>query len=161
MRVAVIGAGMAGLSAAHELLRGGADPVVFEASGRAGGKVGSVAERWQEGIDPRFRIGNAVQDQGIDDDGPLGAAGHVRKLTERLSRNEPERFRVDLAAYPGDPNEGVIDVPKDQGRLGWARHKPSYRRRVGGIPPTAARPPKGGAWPLCCASIWQAPSLIG
>src|SRR5438270_7550140 len=45
MRVAVIGAGMAGLSAAHELLRGGADPVVFEASGRAGGKVGSAAER--------------------------------------------------------------------------------------------------------------------
>src|SRR5437773_8296257 len=45
MRVAVIGAGMAGLSAAHELLRGGADPIVFEADARAGGKVGSVAER--------------------------------------------------------------------------------------------------------------------
>ena len=44
MRVAVIGAGMAGLSAAHELSRGGAQAVVFEASGRAGGKVGSRAE---------------------------------------------------------------------------------------------------------------------
>jgi oxygen-dependent protoporphyrinogen oxidase len=44
MRVAVIGGGMAGLSAAWELLRGGADPVVFEASARAGGKVNSVRE---------------------------------------------------------------------------------------------------------------------
>ncbi|HUJ28413.1 MAG TPA: protoporphyrinogen oxidase [Myxococcales bacterium] len=45
MRVAVIGAGMAGLSAAHELLRLGADPVVFEAAELAGGKVGSAREQ--------------------------------------------------------------------------------------------------------------------
>jgi len=45
MRVAVIGGGMAGLAAAHELLRGGAEPVVFEASARAGGKVASRSER--------------------------------------------------------------------------------------------------------------------
>ena len=45
MRVAVIGGGIAGLSAAGELLRRGADPVVFEAAARAGGKVGTHAER--------------------------------------------------------------------------------------------------------------------
>jgi oxygen-dependent protoporphyrinogen oxidase len=45
MRVAVIGGGMAGLSAAHELLRHGAEPVVFEAEPRAGGKVGTRAEQ--------------------------------------------------------------------------------------------------------------------
>lgn len=45
MRVAVIGGGMAGLSAAHELLRRGADVVVFEAEARAGGKVGTHAEQ--------------------------------------------------------------------------------------------------------------------
>ncbi len=38
MRVAVIGGGVAGLAAAHELLRRGADPVVLEAAGRVGGK---------------------------------------------------------------------------------------------------------------------------
>src|SRR5689334_22082256 len=41
MRVAVIGGGVAGLSAAQALLEGGADPVVFESETRAGGKVGS------------------------------------------------------------------------------------------------------------------------
>src|SRR5438876_165459 len=45
MRIAVIGGGIAGLSAAHELLRRGADPVVFEARPRAGGKVGTRIER--------------------------------------------------------------------------------------------------------------------
>src|ERR1700682_2085473 len=41
MRVAVIGGGMAGLAAAHALAGRGADPIVFEAEARAGGKVGS------------------------------------------------------------------------------------------------------------------------
>ncbi len=55
MRVAVIGGGVAGLSAAHELLRRGADPVVFEAAARAGGKVGSRSERgWLTEDGPHF-----------------------------------------------------------------------------------------------------------
>jgi protoporphyrinogen/coproporphyrinogen III oxidase len=45
MRVAVIGGGIAGLSAALELIRRGADPVVFEAETRPGGKVGTRAEQ--------------------------------------------------------------------------------------------------------------------
>lgn len=44
MRVAVIGGGMAGLCAAHQLLRDGAEATLFEAGSRAGGKVGSRAE---------------------------------------------------------------------------------------------------------------------
>ena len=45
MRVAVIGGGIAGLSAAHELIRHGAQPIVFEAEARPGGKVGTHAEQ--------------------------------------------------------------------------------------------------------------------
>jgi len=45
MRIAVIGGGIAGLSAAHELLRRGAEPVLFEAEARPGGKVGTRAEQ--------------------------------------------------------------------------------------------------------------------
>jgi oxygen-dependent protoporphyrinogen oxidase len=55
MRVAVIGGGVAGLSAAWELLRSGAEPVVFEAGKRAGGKVGSVREGpWLTEDGPHF-----------------------------------------------------------------------------------------------------------
>jgi oxygen-dependent protoporphyrinogen oxidase len=55
VRVAVIGGGMAGLSAAWELLRGGADPIVFEAGARAGGKVQSVREGgWLTEDGPHF-----------------------------------------------------------------------------------------------------------
>jgi len=45
VRIAVIGGGIAGLAAALELLRRGAEPVVFEAEARPGGKVGSLSER--------------------------------------------------------------------------------------------------------------------
>jgi oxygen-dependent protoporphyrinogen oxidase len=45
MRIAVIGGGIAGLSAAHELIRRDAEPVVFEEARRPGGKVGTRTER--------------------------------------------------------------------------------------------------------------------
>lgn len=41
MRVAVVGGGIAGLAAAHELLLQGATPIVFDAGARAGGKLQS------------------------------------------------------------------------------------------------------------------------
>ena len=45
MRVAVIGGGIGGLAAAHELLRGGGDPLVLDEGARPGGKVGTREER--------------------------------------------------------------------------------------------------------------------
>ena len=45
MRIAVIGGGMAGLSAAHEILRRGGEPLVFESEARPGGKVGTRSEQ--------------------------------------------------------------------------------------------------------------------
>jgi oxygen-dependent protoporphyrinogen oxidase len=55
VKVAIIGGGIAGLSAAVSLLRGGAEPVVFEAAARAGGKVGSVRDGpWLSENGPHF-----------------------------------------------------------------------------------------------------------
>ena len=55
MRVAVVGGGMAGLSAALTLLDRGADPTVFEASPRPGGKVGTTREQgWLTEDGPNF-----------------------------------------------------------------------------------------------------------
>jgi renalase len=44
-RIAVVGAGIAGLTCAHELRLRGLDPVVFEASERLGGRCSSLATR--------------------------------------------------------------------------------------------------------------------
>jgi monoamine oxidase len=49
-RVAVVGAGMAGLVAASELLRAGHDPIVLEAQHRVGGRVLTLREPFAPGL---------------------------------------------------------------------------------------------------------------
>lgn len=49
-RVAVIGAGMAGLVAAHELLRAGHDPILLEAQSRVGGRILTLREPFADGL---------------------------------------------------------------------------------------------------------------
>jgi monoamine oxidase len=49
-KVVVVGAGMAGLVAAWELLRAGHHPVVLEARGRVGGRIYTLREPFAEGL---------------------------------------------------------------------------------------------------------------
>lgn len=49
-KVVVVGAGMAGLVAASELLRAGHDPVIIEARGRVGGRVHTLREPFSDGL---------------------------------------------------------------------------------------------------------------
>jgi monoamine oxidase len=49
-RVIVVGAGMAGLVAAHELARAGHDPVVLEARQRVGGRIHTMREPFAPGL---------------------------------------------------------------------------------------------------------------
>jgi len=49
-RVVVVGAGMAGLTAASELLRAGHDPVILEAQQRVGGRVCTLREPFAPGL---------------------------------------------------------------------------------------------------------------
>jgi Flavin containing amine oxidoreductase/Sodium:sulfate symporter transmembrane region len=49
-RVVVVGAGIAGLVAAHELLRAGHDPFILEARGRVGGRVYTLRESFASGL---------------------------------------------------------------------------------------------------------------
>lgn len=49
-RVAIVGAGMAGLTAAAELLRAGHDPIILEAQQRVGGRVFTMREPFAPGL---------------------------------------------------------------------------------------------------------------
>ncbi|MFN7996506.1 MAG: FAD-dependent oxidoreductase [Bryobacteraceae bacterium] len=49
-RVVVIGAGLTGLSCAYELMRRGHDPVLLEATGRAGGHVRTAHDPFADGL---------------------------------------------------------------------------------------------------------------
>ena len=49
-KVIVVGAGIAGLCAAYELMRAGHDPVVLEARGRVGGRVQTIREPFENGL---------------------------------------------------------------------------------------------------------------
>jgi monoamine oxidase len=49
-RVIVIGAGMAGLVAAYELMRAGHDPIVLEARGRVGGRIHTLRDSFADGL---------------------------------------------------------------------------------------------------------------
>jgi monoamine oxidase len=49
-RVIVVGAGIAGLVAAHELLRAGHDPVLIEARARVGGRIWTLREPFTHGL---------------------------------------------------------------------------------------------------------------
>lgn len=76
MRVVVVGAGLAGLSAAESLARGGADVVVLEATERVGGRVRTVAlgdhvvETGAEWVDStHWRMHELMSRYGVDCEG--------------------------------------------------------------------------------------------
>src|SRR4051812_40959551 len=49
-KVIVVGAGMAGLTAAHELLKAGHEPVILEARQRVGGRIYTLREPFSHGL---------------------------------------------------------------------------------------------------------------
>jgi len=49
-KVVIVGAGLAGLSAAYELLRAGHDPLILEAQQRIGGRIYTMRELFARGL---------------------------------------------------------------------------------------------------------------
>ena len=119
-RIAVIGAGIGGLSCARELARRGFDPVVFEAEDRPGGRCSSRSTR----------IGNFDDGaQCIDDAAGLAhralprpgefAAVHAWSVPERRGDDEdPRRGAINDRAIDQDQDDDEAQTPRTLKLLG-------------------------------------------
>ena len=114
VRVAIVGAGPAGLSAAYYLARMGFEPVIFEASGRAGGMV--------SGVIPGYRLSGHAIGNDLDRLRELGvqvnlglALGRDLSLAD-LRERYPYVFlavgaqRGKRLGIPGEDARGVLDA---------------------------------------------------
>jgi tryptophan 2-monooxygenase len=108
-RVAIIGAGAAGLCAAYELMKVGLVPVIYEASGRIGGRICSCPIK----SDPASVL-------------ELGA---MRVPTEQKTfAFYQKEFKIDAVPFP---NPGHVDT------MLWWEDKEPYRWYEGAEPPQA------------------------
>ncbi len=108
-RVAVVGAGAAGLSAALALREGGAEPVVFEAAEKPGGKIGTVPEGGFLAEDgPTALVAGASTAHGLA--AKLGLAPEIRDARARAARYVFTRGRLHAA-----PSLGLFSAG------GWTR----------------------------------------
>ena len=114
-RVAIIGAGPGGLSAASELARAGVDVEIFEQQGYAGGMVG--------GAIPEYRLPQGVIDQDLTALHQLGVRIHYKQTAGKdftLSQLKQQGFDQVVIAVgaqlgrklglEGEDCEGVMDA---------------------------------------------------
>jgi oxygen-dependent protoporphyrinogen oxidase len=129
VRVAVVGGGMAGLAAAHELAAGGADVVVLEGADRLGGKlrlgeVGgltldlgaeSMLARRPEALDLVHAIGlddRLVHPETVS--ASIWTRGALRPMPPTVMGIPADRAALDASGILGEPlDPHVVPVPDD------------------------------------------------
>ncbi|XWS44034.1 hypothetical protein CRYUN_Cryun15aG0010400 [Craigia yunnanensis] len=102
-RVAVVGAGVSGLAAAYKLKSNGLNVTVFEAEGRAGGKLRSVSREglvWDEGAntmtESEIEVGSLFDDLGIRDKQQVPIAQNKRYI---VRNGVPVLFQIILEPF--------------------------------------------------------------
>ncbi len=113
MRVAIVGGGLAGLTAAHALRKAGVEITLYEGSDRLGGRCfserkafaeGQIAERGGEFIDaPHTAIIGLVKELGLELDDVLaaeGGAGHSITWLDGAEYTEADATRDFQPVYP-------------------------------------------------------------
>jgi len=101
-RIAVIGAGPAGLTAGHYLSRAGYEVTVFESATEAGGML-------KRGI-PEFRLDRSVVDEEVTN---LENAGLAIRLNERINKHSLEKIQKEYDAVivaAGAPNSKELKI---------------------------------------------------
>lgn len=130
-RVIVVGAGMAGLVAAYELLRAGHDPLILEAQARVGGRICTAREPFSEGFSAEV--------------------GAMRiPAAHRLTMAYIEKFGLKLAPFTlHNPRayyhlygrrQRISEVENDPARLGFALAERERGRSVTALWEEALRP---------------------
>jgi protoporphyrinogen oxidase len=116
MRVAVIGAGPAGMTAAYQLARGGVDVEVFEASGHVGGMARSF-RLWDQTVDlgPHRFFSNDARVNRLW----LEMVGRDYRMVDRLTRIY---YRQRFFYYPLEP----VNALRNMGLWEAARSVASY-----------------------------------
>ncbi|MHB8797610.1 MAG: putative selenate reductase subunit YgfK [Thermoanaerobaculia bacterium] len=114
VKVAVVGAGPAGLSAALNLARAGIAAEIFEAKGRVGGMVGGAV--------PRYRLSDEKLKVDLERLRSLGVAIHLDTAVGKDVSLDDLRARFDYVflgagaqkgkklGIPGEDAEGVLDA---------------------------------------------------
>ncbi len=112
-RVVIVGAGMAGLVAGYELLKGGHDPILLEARHRVGGRVFTVREPFAEGLHGeagamRLPLGHKLTMAYVEKFGletfPFSMGNpkayiHLQGKKVRAADFNPDQFDFDLAPH--------------------------------------------------------------
>lgn len=124
-RVAVVGAGVSGLAAAYKLKSHGLDVTVFEADGRAGGRLKSVSQDglvWDEGA-------NTMIENGMEVTGLIDALGLQEKQQFPISQHK--RYIVKNGTPLLVPTNPVALL---QSKLLSAQSKVSFSNKSKNIP---------------------------
>ena len=125
-RVVVVGAGMAGLAAAAELLRAGHEPIVLEAKQRVGGRVFTMREPFTHGL--------------------YAEAGAMRiPRSHKLTLAYVERFGLATHDFTMDNPEGWCHLFGRKHRFREVEAKPHL------VGAHLAEPERG----MTCAAMWE------
>ncbi len=135
-RVVVIGAGMAGLVAASELLRAGHDPILLEAQQRVGGRVLTLREPFAPGLWAEAGAMRIPRSHRLT----MGLIDRFGLATEPFTMDNPQAYccfcgnKVRLADLPADPaglGFEVADHEREHGAAAlWASALEPFAKRI-------------------------------
>ena len=114
--VIIVGAGMAGLSAAYELLRAGHRPTVLEAQNRVGGRVCTVREPFSDGLHAEAGAMRIPRSHELT----LGYIEHFGLRTLPFTMNNPQAYyyingrRMRIAEATANPDALGFDCRESE-----------------------------------------------
>jgi monoamine oxidase len=118
-RVVVVGGGLAGLSAAYELMESGCDVVLLEAQSHPGGKIRTLRDPFPDGVAAELGAAAFIPVE------PDAVMRYIRKFSLPLNKPEPRVLPVVYCF------RGRRMVESRDGLHGWLLRLSDEERRLG------------------------------